>query len=393
MRDAGSVSDGVPAARMNRRGSRTTAARRALGVALTLVTAVALGACGDSSTSGSAIRDASVERLASGDLVVSWTAVPDAGEVTVYAGRDPDAIARDVAVGKGGPSGSAVVAGLDPARRTYFAVVAGRSELVVAERRVPLVGAVNFRDLGGYATASGKRVAWGKVFRSDQLDRLTEADQAIFSNLGVKLVCDFRSPTEVGRSPDRLPPDDASEVLHLPIYDPENDYEAEIRGAITSADFARQEELLGGGRNEQLLIDGNRFLVTKATDQYAGCLRRLADPAALPALTHCTAGKDRTGFSSAILLLALGVPESVVMEDYLLSNAYLAERNEQTIASVGPLMRDPELLRPVLEVRPEYLQASFDAIREIYGDVETYLREGLGLDPATLRRLRENLLR
>lgn len=181
-------------------------------------------------------------------------------------------------------------------------------------------------------------------------------------------------------------------MLHLPIYDPNNDIEAKITDAITSRDYAAQEALLGGGRNVQILIDGGRTLVTDATGPYAACVRRLADPAVLPTLTHCTAGKDRTGFSTAIILLALGVPESTVMEDYLLSNVYRAERNEQTLATLGALMRDPELLRPVLEVRPEYLQASFDTIGEVYGSLAAYLENGLGIDQATLERLRANLL-
>ena len=92
------------------------------------------------------------------------------------------------------------------------------------------------------------------------------------------------------------------------------------------------------------------------------------------------------------MLLTLGVPEETVLEDYLLSNVYRAARTEETIVSLRPLMRDSELLRPVLDVRPEYLQASFDTIAELYGSIDDYLRVGLGLDRRTVNALRENLL-
>lgn len=374
--------------------SRTITPLQRLALAMSVAVAlVVASSCSHTSDGTSAALDAAgVERDANGDLIVTWTGNDGAGDVAVYAGTDPDAILREAPIGSGGSSGSVRASGLDPARRWYFAVVAGDGELVTAERRVPFEGAVNFRDVGGYRNGDGRHVRWGQVYRSDELDGLSTTDLKLFSSLDVKLLCDFRSPGEVGRNPDRLPANDPPEVLHLPIYDPENDVESLITQAITSGDHELQDRLLGGGRNEQLLVDAGRTLVLDATEQYSACLRRLADPASLPALTHCTAGKDRTGFSSAILLLALGVPEDTVMQDYLLSNVYRAEANERTIASVAPLMRDPELLRPVLEVRPEYLQASFDTIREVYGDVATYLRDGLGLDDATLRALRTNLL-
>ncbi|MBM4266309.1 MAG: tyrosine-protein phosphatase [Deltaproteobacteria bacterium] len=353
---------------------------------------VAASCGGGSSASSAAFSSASVERESGGALSISWSARPDVGRITVYAGMDPQAIDRSNALASGAAADTVRIEGLDPLRRHYFALVGDDGEIVVAERRVPLEGAVNFRDIGGHATREGRRVRWGRVFRSDELNRLTADDLTAFSNLGLKVLCDFRSPSEYGRNPDLLPSTGAPEVLHFPIFDPDNDIEAMITTAITTGDHEAQDRLLGDGRNEQLLVDGGRTLVTDATEQVAGCIRRLADPASLPTLTHCTAGKDRTGFTTAVVLLALGVPEETVMEDYLLSNVYRAERNDQTIASLRPLMRDSELLRPVLEVRPEYLQASFDTIAERYGSIDAYLRDGLGLDRTTVHSLRENLL-
>jgi protein-tyrosine phosphatase len=131
-------------------------------------------------------------------------------------------------------------------------------------------------------------------------------------------------------------------------------------------------------------------------------VERLADEANRPTVVHCTAGKDRAGWASALTLRALGVPEETVMEDYLLSNDYLAESNAATLDQVRPIVAsaqgvpedqvDLSNLEALLEVRPEYLQAAFDAVEEQYGDFDTYLTEGLGLDQATIDAFRDSLL-
>ena len=95
-----------------------------------------------------------------------------------------------------------------------------------------------------------------------------------------------------------------------------------------------------------------------ARQQFAAMLERLADKRQLPIVLHCTAGKDRTGWASAVLLTILGVPRETVFEDYLATNIYTAAQNESRIKSVGALLYDPELLRPLIEARREYLQAS-----------------------------------
>src|SRR6185436_11756577 len=107
-----------------------------------------------------------------------------------------------------------------------------------------------------------------------------------------------------------------------------------------------------------------------------------------PIVLHCTAGKDRTGWASAMLLTILGVPRDTVFQDYLATNKYTAAQNEARIKSVGALLYDPELLRPLIEARREYLQASFDAADEQYGSFNKYVSKGLGVDKATLAKIR-----
>ena len=116
----------------------------------------------------------------------------------------------------------------------------------------------------------------------------------------------------------------------------------------------------------------------------------------MPALFHCTAGKDRTGFAAALVLLALGVPRETVLEDYLLTNRY-RERFDRRVLRWVPLASlfrtRAEDMRPLLEARPEYLEAAFQVMEEEYGGVDGYLERGLGVDARLRAQLEANLLR
>ncbi len=131
------------------------------------------------------------------------------------------------------------------------------------------------------------------------------------------------------------------------------------------------------------------LFVTDYRVAYGELMRRLVDED-LPLLFHCAVGKDRTGFAAALVLAALDVPREAIFEDYLLTNQLL--RRDSISPRSELLKRSPELFHVLLSAREDYLQASFDAIDELFGGVEGYLAEGLGLDAADVSRLRSNLL-
>jgi protein-tyrosine phosphatase len=132
-------------------------------------------------------------------------------------------------------------------------------------------------------------------------------------------------------------------------------------------------------------------LVLERTAEYAQLVRELLRPGALPALVHCFAGKDRTGWAASLLLLAVGVAEQDVVEHYLLSNEYGRAEISRVLCAL-PAGIDPEWLRPFLEVQPEYARAAFAAVRDKFGGIEGYLRDGLGLAVAEIETLRTLLL-
>ncbi|WP_067168753.1 tyrosine-protein phosphatase [Microtetraspora niveoalba] len=256
-----------------------------------------------------------------------------------------------------------------------------------------LQGAVNVRDLGGHRTRSGEKVRPGLVYRADSLQKLTDADLTAVAGLGVSRVIDFRTPLEVETDgADRLPA--GLPVTSRPVDDA--GLNAATRGAIATGDPRRQQELLGGGRAEELMRTVYRSFVTdpKSRAQFAATLRDLAERPAAPLLFHCTSGKDRTGWLSYLLLIELGVPEGTARRDFLLSNDYRREADAKTRAGLkaSGMMEDPDLMIPIQEVRDDYLDAALDQVRRDYGSLTAYVRVGLGVKGGTLAQLRKNLL-
>jgi protein-tyrosine phosphatase len=258
-------------------------------------------------------------------------------------------------------------------------------EVRESQRRLPVAGAANLRELGGYLTRDGRALRWGVLYRSDALADLSDQDVAYLERLRLHRVVDFRSAAERERDPDRLP--DGVTVVWQPIagqgLDPGQLQDRLLAGEV-SADQAAA-----------WLVDGNRAFVNEFREVYARFLRDLANPANLPTLFHCTAGKDRTGFAAALVLLALGVPRETAMRDYLLTNTFTQEKTRRTLQVIrlASLFRaDPDDLQPLFEARESYLGAAFSAIEETPGATDAYLRDALGIDDALRDRLRANLL-
>ena len=339
--------------------------------------------------------DESVADCSAGtSCTITWPVA--ATPLNIYASTDINAIDRSTPVFTSlGNETTTTVSGLDPAKRYYFELVLGTAKngVVIADRSLRLPTSPNSRDIGGYETKDGHHVKWGTVFRSEEIIELTDPELIRLANFGIKIVCDFRGDAEVEkRGEDQLPA--GAEYVHLPVLDDSNTLPTDIENAIVNKDFEAQERLLGEGRATALFNDNAKYLIESkaARKAYSSLMDRLTDPAALPAFTHCTTGKDRTGWSTAIILTALGVPRDTIIEDYLLTNEYAAEKNAGRIEDATPLMEHPEYLVDLLEVRSEYLETSFDAVNKKYGSFANYLRKGLGVSKADLKKLEQNLL-
>ena len=250
-------------------------------------------------------------------------------------------------------------------------------------RKLPFTGAHNFRDLGGYKTSDGKTVKWGKVYRSDNLHSLTDEDLKYMERLNIKSVVDFRSDEERNEEPDRLTPD-MTPIL-LPIkFEPEGVTENLTRDLT-----------FGNLDSSNLLRDFNIILVKEFTEEYREFFRHIVDNGGEPFLLHCTAGKDRAGFGSAMILTVLGVPREKIIEDYLLTNTYVSDHVDRKLleTELKTFFRaDSDNLRKINFVEERYIQAAFDTIDSHWGGMDQYISEGLNLTEEDIGKIRNYYL-
>lgn len=241
-------------------------------------------------------------------------------------------------------------------------------------RRLDLSGCFNFRDLGGYPTSDRRRILWRRLFRADGLTRLDSSDCAMLAEIGLATVIDLRTHQELdarGRFPEVS---FELEYHHIPL-----------------ADVLPSETELPRYAEPAFVTDRYRQLFAEGSASIRLALGVLGGPGSLPAVFHCSAGKDRTGVLAALVLGFLGVPDEVIVEDYALSGevmSRLLERlktefaeNEQTIERYAPA---------VTSVHPESMADFLASLRAEYGGF-VELAATLGVSDA-VERLRESVL-
>jgi protein-tyrosine phosphatase len=268
-----------------------------------------------------------------------------------------------------------------------------------------LPGAWNFRDVADGATA----LRPGRLFRSSELSRLDNDGRATLRRLGITDVADLRSSREVARrGPGQVP--DGVEIHLLPFPDLADD-DAETDGAAPH-EHAFQRLLTGEG-SDQSDESINEAATRYMTDEYRqfpmrnGAQRALRRVVTLlaegrPVLTHCFAGKDRTGFVVATVLEAIGVDRPTIVADFLRSNdaapqlrarisEMIAQRQDTELTPEVVTFTEARLSDGVLGVREEYLAAARQTIDEEFGSLDGYLRDA-GVSEADVDQLRSALL-
>jgi protein-tyrosine phosphatase len=240
-----------------------------------------------------------------------------------------------------------------------------------------LTGAINFRDIGGYRSGSGRALKRGLLFRSDSLAELSDADQATVHSLALRSVIDLRHDSERHQRPNRLPPQ-SSPRTHAIGFFPHGS-QALMSGV--------RDRSLSQSEARHLLLEMYRRMPVDQAPTYARMLQIVLQPDALPCLIHCTSGKDRTGFGVAVVMLSLDVPRELILEDYLLTNHYRRDLTFMLGTDV-----DPGVLDVVKAADPEFLQAAFDVIDRQCGGTQHFLRQHLGLTGRDQSRLQDLLL-
>jgi protein-tyrosine phosphatase len=212
------------------------------------------------------------------------------------------------------------------------------------------------------------------------MGRPTPADLQMLGRLGLRTVIDLRDDNEVEHLPDRVP----NTVNYRRVFITDS-----VMVRKTSVMVRRQR--LGREFSESY----KRRILEQGAEGIGEVLRTLCDPANLPATIHCTAGKDRAGVVTALILLTLGVPEETVIDDYTLSNrfaqTYIREI-ERRIRRVRWIGMRTEHFFPMAAARPSVMESTLAYIREAYGSAENYLTSRAGVPPEDLARLRNAML-
>lgn len=248
-------------------------------------------------------------------------------------------------------------------------------------RLLPLTGGFNLRDFGGYATADGRRVKSGMLYRSGTMFLLTGEDEAHLAALGIATICDFRRSDERRQEPTRWH-GEGTEYWSRDYHDSTGTLSAMITEATISP-----------ARIREFMIELYRDIPTDHAPAYRAMFDRLAS-GQVPLLINCAAGKDRTGVGAALILNLLGVPRETIVADYLLTNqadfGRLLSRKGTTLARFAHL--PAETIRPVLAAEPAYLDAMFAKLDRSHGGIDGYLADVIGVDADARERIRSHLL-
>jgi protein-tyrosine phosphatase len=257
--------------------------------------------------------------------------------------------------------------------------------------RLAIPSIPNLRDVGGYTTQDGSVVQRGVAYRSNQLNPIAPDDMKKLAALGLKNDFDLRAAGEREAKPDQLPAGVKNVWLNV-LADAKDTKPAEVEEMLHAPKAAN--ETLGNGKGAAKFIDAYRQFVTlpSAKAAFRQLFIELGDKDQLPALFHCTTGKDRSGWATAALLTLLGVPEEKVYEDYLRSNEYILPAYKQAIDGFVAEGGDPSIPQELLGVKTEYLQSAFAEVKAQYGSIEGYFEKGLGIDKAGQKQLRDRFL-
>lgn len=241
-----------------------------------------------------------------------------------------------------------------------------------SSRHHPFEGCFNFRDIGGYQTTDGQRVRWGRFYRTGRQDRMTDADREKFFALGVNTQIDLRKPDEIsdqGRGPLELMGANYHNISVIP------------EGGTDTL-----SRLVGDTG-----ISGKRYLgyLEFGPESWIRLFEILAAESSAPIVLHCTAGKDRTGVSTAFLLSVLGVPRAVIEHDYKITNVDVPRQADFIERTVGyPDGMDRPAMLKAAGVPEEAMADFLDGLDERWGGAMGYLRS-IGIGESTFEAVRK----
>jgi protein-tyrosine phosphatase len=255
-------------------------------------------------------------------------------------------------------------------------VYSNAAQVSAPQRHIPLEGAYNVRDVGGYATKDGKRIRWNTLFRADGLHTLTHEDQRRLLGRDIRKIIDLRFRTEAERAPNVFAQSSYVSYVHQPLHEDQ-------LAPIANPNLPPQDL-------PQTPAEYYRMVLDKCGRGIKQVFDHLTAPRTFPVLIHCTAGKDRTGIITALVLGAVGVPDETIIEDYALTTTYATPLLIKLEKQAHKSGIDVEWHRRMLECNPKAMAQTLNHLNMRYGGAEAYLlRNGVLLDQ--VERLRAEL--
>jgi len=254
----------------------------------------------------------------------------------------------------------------------------------VIGRRIPLPGTTNLRDVGGYPAGGGYVIRPGKLYRSDALlsyDETSLPDQ--YRALGIKTVIDLRTPAESAKTPSAWPTATGAATVTIPIPDGAEGTNTTLMGMVLRGEITKftAEDL------------GDFYIgsLERRAPLYGQVIRTLAEPGRMPALVHCSAGKDRTGLVIALVLSVLETPREVILADYELTGQFRPNRVHVFADQLRAVNVRPDDVRAMFETPTQAMVAALDYLDERHGSVERYLTGAAGVAESDLEMLKRTL--
>lgn len=311
-------------------------------------------------------------------LCIRWQ--PDQQPVMIRCGTAPDAITQQYPIA---PGQSALSFAVQPYTRYFLEItLADGKRIHTAERFLPVEHIPNLRDIGGYPAGTGQRVRMDRVYRSGRLSDASPADLAWLQAQGVRWICDLRSHSEMISEADRIPA--GARYSHLPPVNPDH-RAVQVLRLLFDRNFV-----------PDLLPDlYTRVMLETNAPLFRTLFEQLANADNLPAIIHCTAGKDRTGITSALLLALLGVPDDIICADYTLSNyeyPFFASVTGKLFPGTRFFGLADADMRHWLIADSAVMADTLAYIRRNYGSVESYLLKRAGISAAAIHAIRAHLL-
>lgn len=322
------------------------------------------------------------EKNKDGDLLLKWEVSPDQeGNINIYSSLSDSDISAFTPIKTSNITDQVTV--INPSspdiREFYILKTTSAYSGIIADRIIEMGNIKNFRDMGGYFTWADQQMKWGKLFRSGDLSSATLYDQEKIRRLNIKTVIDFRSDKTAKRYPILVHPSIRKISLPITPMDDEKINEMMDDENLTRSDAIRdvQDSYIG--------------IIENYKNEFAEMFNILTDENNYPVLLSGSLGKDRVGLASFFILYAVGIPQNVIIDDYLLS------RQTVDISKIAENVKTKpeyfqEAVTALMSVNPAYINYTIDYINQKYGSIDNYLEKELKLTSGKKILLRKYLL-